>query len=88
MMMNDSNSDSENDRLQNAEQEMNDACHLLNEYAEHEINGESMSLFFQRKVQASIENCDHKIQNLENMLVELDKSATATQATDSVTYAK
>lgn len=60
--------------LEDAEQSMNDACHLLNEYAERELNGETMSIFFRRRVQASIENCDQKIQNLENLLVELDKS--------------
>lgn len=66
MMMN----DNDNEKLENAEQEMNDACYLLNEYAEHEMAGESMSLFFKRKVQASIETCDQQIQNLETLLTE------------------
>ncbi|MGY6274949.1 hypothetical protein [Methylomonas sp. MgM2] len=74
MMLSDTDYFSENDRLQRAEQAMNDACHLLNEYAEHEIDGEAMGIFFQRKVQSSIENCDVKIKHLENMLAELTKS--------------
>jgi len=82
MMMNESNPVSGNDRLQNAEQEMNNACYLLNEYAEHEINGESMGIFFKRRVQASIENCDIKIQNLEHMLVELNKSSKPIRTID------
>lgn len=59
--------------LENAEQSMNDACRLLNEYAENEMEGESMSLFFKHRVKASIESCDLKIQELEAMLAELDK---------------
>lgn len=65
MMRNDAE---DNPELEDAEEAMNDACHLLNEYAEHEIEHESMSLFFKRKVQASIEECDKKIQQLEAML--------------------
>lgn len=66
MMMN----DNDNEKLENAEQEMNDACYLLNEYAEHEMAGESMGLFYQREVQASIEHCDRQIRNLETLLTE------------------
>ena len=68
MMLADADVQPDNNRLENAEQAMNDACHLLNEYAEHEMEGESMGLFFQHEVQASIENCDHKIHFLEAML--------------------
>jgi len=82
MMMSETDVFSENNRLQNAEQAMNDACHLLNEYAEHEMNGDSMGIFFQRRVQASIENCDDKIQTLENMLVELNDSSRPSNAID------
>lgn len=67
MMMN----DFDNEKLEDAEQEMNDACHLLNEYAEREMAGESMGLFFKREVQASIEICDEQIQNLETLLTEI-----------------
>lgn len=73
MLLSDADVLPDNNRLENAEQSMNDACHLLNEYAEHESNGESMSLFFKRRVQASIENCDQKIQKLEALVAEIDK---------------
>ncbi|MBS4052751.1 MAG: hypothetical protein KGZ69_16350 [Methylomonas sp.] len=71
MMLNDSDALDDNEKLETAEQDMNDACHLLNEYAEHEMSGESMGLFFKREVQASIEDCDHKIRNLETLLTEI-----------------
>jgi hypothetical protein len=45
----------------------------LNEYAEHEMENESMGLFFKREVQSSIENCDQKIHSLEAMLIKADK---------------
>ena len=70
MMRNDTD---DNPELEDAEDAMNDACHLLNEYAEHEIEHESMGLFFKRKVQTSIEECDQKIQTLEAMLLKADK---------------
>lgn len=82
MMLSETDVFSENKQLQNAEQAMNDACHLLNEYAEHEMNGDSMSIFFKRRVQASIENCDDKIHTLEIMLVELDESSSPSNAID------
>lgn len=66
MMLSDTVADNEN--LEDAEQDMNDACHLLNEYAEHEMSGESMGLFFKRRVKASIEECDNKIHRLEELL--------------------
>ncbi|MCQ8103144.1 hypothetical protein NP590_03405 [Methylomonas sp. SURF-2] len=62
----------ENETLEDAEQDMNDACHLLNEYADHEMSGESMGLFFKRRVKASIEECDKKIHILEALLPKND----------------
>jgi hypothetical protein len=44
---------------------MREACYLLNEYAEREISGESMSWRFKSKVQDSIEACDKSVQRLE-----------------------
>ena len=70
MMRNDAD---DNPELEDAEDAMNDACHLLNEYAEHEMEHESMGLFFKREVQSSIENCDQKIHSLEAMLIKADK---------------
>lgn len=57
-----------NEKLQHAEQEMNDACYPLNEYADNEMTGQSMGLFFKWQVQASIEKCERKIQKLESLL--------------------
>ncbi|MGR8931808.1 MAG: hypothetical protein ACU836_14320 [Gammaproteobacteria bacterium] len=82
MMMTDADVLPEDDRFDEAEQSMNEACHLLNEYAEHESNGEWMGPIFKHRVQDSIENCDMKIHKLENMLVELDKAPNAAKNID------
>jgi hypothetical protein len=63
MMLNDDAEDEE--VFDVADQEMRDACHLLNEYAEREISGESMSWRFKSKVQDSIEACDKSVQRME-----------------------
>ena len=63
MMLNDDAEDEE--VFDVADQEMRDACHLLNEYAEREISGESMGLRFKSKVQDSIEACDKSVQRME-----------------------
>lgn len=81
MMLSDGDEE-DNDGLENAEQSMNDACRLLNEYAERESNGDSMGIFFKQKVRDSIENCDLKIQAVENMLVKLNKSPKPPEAID------
>lgn len=74
MMLSDTDVLPDDNRLENAEESMNDACHLLNEYAEHESNGESMGLFFKHRVQASIENCDHNVKKLEALVAEIEKT--------------
>ena len=68
IMMNDDAALDRNEKVHDAEQEMNDACYPLNEYVDHEMAGQSMGLFFKRQVQASIEKCDRKIQKLESLL--------------------
>lgn len=68
IMMNDYDDIKDDKKLQHAEQEMNDACYPLNEYAEHEMAGKPAGLFFMHRVQASIEKCDRKIQKLEALL--------------------
>lgn len=72
MMLNGSEAIEDNSALLEAEQAMNDACRLLNEYAVREMDGTSMSLFFKRSVQASIEECDERILELETVLAEID----------------
>lgn len=73
MLLSDADILPDNNRLEDAEQSMNDACHLLNEYAEHESDGDSMGLFFKHRVQSSIENCDYNIQKLEAIVAEIEK---------------
>ncbi len=63
MMLNDEAD--EDEVFEVADQAMRDACHLLNEYAEREMSGESMSWRFKSKVQDSIEACDKSVQRME-----------------------
>lgn len=72
MMMYSSGAVVDSEPLEDAEQAMNDACHLLNEYAEHEMEGESMGFLFKRRVQSSVENCDRKIEKLEALMAEIE----------------
>lgn len=73
MMLNEADLLPDNDAFENTEQAMTDACHLLNEYAERESSGESMSWRFEAKVQASIEGCDKSIQRMEELLASVAK---------------
>ena len=73
MMLSDADQLPDSEAFENAEESMADACHLLNEYAERESNGESMSWRFEAKVQASIEGCDASIQKMEELLVGVSK---------------
>lgn len=68
MMLNDNEQLPDCDALDDSEQAMHDACHLLNEYAEMEIDGDFISPFFTQTVQNSIEACDKSIQNMERQL--------------------
>ncbi|WP_446811938.1 hypothetical protein ACH50O_10355 [Methylomonas sp. 2BW1-5-20] len=73
MMLNEADQLPDNDIFENTEQAMHDACHLLNEYAERESDGEHMGLRFKAKVQASIEGCDASIQKMEALMAGLDQ---------------
>ncbi|MDD1621543.1 MAG: hypothetical protein LUQ11_08670 [Methylococcaceae bacterium] len=73
MMLNDTDQLPDSEVFGDAEEAMSDACHLLNEYAERESNGESMSWRFEAKVQASIEGCDASIQKMEALLAGMGK---------------
>lgn len=73
MMLNDNDELADTDLLDKAEERMHDACHWLNEYAERESDGDSMSWRFKAKVQDSIEPCDRRIQELETLLGQYDK---------------
>jgi len=56
-----------------AELQMHDACHLLNEYANREMEGEKTSVFFLRRVKNSLKTCDENIKNMESVLMEIDE---------------
>ena len=73
MMLNENDLLADNPDIEAAEQAMNNACHLLNEYAEKELEGKSSGFLFKREVQASIEDCDRKIQTLETLLAGVDQ---------------
>lgn len=74
MLLDDSEQLPDSDELDQHEQAMRNACHLLNEYAEKEIDGEFISPFFTQTVQDSIEGCDKSLHQLEKLL---DKSTAA-----------
>ena len=73
MMLADSDEPIENEEFEVKEQAMHDACHLLNEYAEHEISGDEMSWRFKMKVQDSIKDCDDSVRKLESLVAVLVK---------------
>ncbi len=74
MMLSEADLLPDNDSFQNTEQAMHDACNLLNEYAERQNDGESISLHFKAKVQASVESCDNSIQKMEALLASVDQN--------------
>ena len=76
MMLSDAEVLPDTNSFETTEQAMHDACHLLNEYAERESDGESMGLRFKAKVQASIEGCDASVQKMEALLSNIDPSPT------------
>ena len=55
-----------------AEIQMHDACHLLNEYANREIEEKGMSVFFRRRVKNSLNTCEESVKNMESVLMEID----------------
>lgn len=79
MMLNDSDQLPDSDELDEREQAMHDACHLLNEYAEKEIDGDFISPFFTRTVQNSIEGCDKSIHSVEQLIDQLVPAVEAPQ---------
>ncbi|MGD0959120.1 MAG: hypothetical protein ABSB19_04860 [Methylomonas sp.] len=66
----------DDDDIENAEDDMNNACSLLNEYAERENSGESMGWKFKSKVKDSIQNCDVNVRRLEDLLNKTGKPAS------------
>ena len=56
-----------------AELQMHDACHLLNESANRENEGKGMSVFFRRRLKNSLKACEESVNNMEAVLMEIDK---------------
>jgi len=71
MMLEAQGSPLDDEDLKDAEHAMFDACHLLNEYAEREADGDSISWLFKRRVQNSIAACDDSIREFEAVLAPL-----------------
>ncbi len=59
------------ERISEAELQMHDACFLLVEYANREIDGKKMSVFFRRRVKNSFKYCDNRVKNLKSILKEV-----------------
>jgi hypothetical protein len=68
MMLNDADQLPDDEEFQSAEEAMANACHLLNEYAERESNGDSMGWRFKSKVQDSIKDCDASVKRMETLM--------------------
>lgn len=62
--------------LLEAEKEMQIACELLNEYAVKEVEGESIGLFFKKKVQNSVEGCEYALRNVESTLAKVNSTGS------------
>jgi len=58
----------EDEKLSDAELQMYDNCHLLNEMAVHEMEGDSVSFYFKGQVQRSLKNCNKGVNHLETVL--------------------
>jgi len=55
-----------------AELQMHDACHLLNEYADLERDGRKVSVFFLTRVKNSFKACEKGVKKMESVLMEID----------------
>ena len=55
-----------------AELQMHDACHLLNEYVNRKMEEKSMSFFFRRRVKNSLKVCEERVINMESVLMEIN----------------
>ena len=65
----------EEEKISQAELQMHDACYLLIEYANREIEGKKMSVFFRRRVKNSLDSCSESIKIMELTLTEIDENS-------------
>jgi hypothetical protein len=68
MLLSDADLLPDNAELTKAEDDMEAACDLLNNYAEQESDGKQMSWRYQAQVQASVKSCEASASRLERLL--------------------
>jgi len=73
LMLNEADQIPDNEEFDSAESAFQDACELLNEYAERESSGDSVSLTFKQKVQDSVTRCEAGINRMEAVLNKFGK---------------
>ncbi len=61
-------------KVYQAESQMHDACHLLNEYATREMDGIKMSVFFRKRVQSSFDQCEETVKKMESILGQIEQN--------------
>ncbi|MGR8933205.1 MAG: hypothetical protein ACU837_02305 [Gammaproteobacteria bacterium] len=62
----------EYEALLNAEKNMQNACQLLNDYAQRSQEGENPDVLFRSRVGIAVKDCDHATQRLEILLDDFD----------------
>ena len=55
-----------------AELQMYDACHLLNEYANREKEEKKSSIFFRNRLRNSLKICEESVKNMDFILMEIN----------------
>lgn len=69
MLLETDESGSRHDELLQAEREMHEACAPLNEYADRDIEGQSIGLFLRRRVEKSAVDCEQSAFRVEALLL-------------------
>ena len=75
MMLSEEDVSQGEEKIYQAELQMHDACHLLVEYANREIDGKKMSVFFRRRVKNSLDGCGESIKEMELIFMEIDENS-------------
>jgi len=74
MLLEDDIAEVEDEKIYQAEDQMHEACHLLNEYANREIDGKGTSIFFRRLLQRSFDKCEEKVIQMDLILKDIDEN--------------
>ncbi len=70
MILLESDDPQKHEGLLQAEQQMQEACRPLNEYASRDIDGLSIGLFLRRRVEKSAIDCERAAQEVKSLLAE------------------